>query len=80
MRVTFGGITALLLARRVLHEAGWDAPVVAAPPGGSPCGMALALPRRQLPEVLETLRARGLSWAAVRTADGEMVPLPVPIP
>ena len=73
LRVTFGGITALLLARRLLAASGWEARVVAAPRGGSPCGMALEVPRPRLAEALDAFHAAGLSWVDVRTAAGEPV-------
>ena len=64
-RLIFPGPTALVRAFRLLQEAGYGCDIVAAPEGGSPCGMALAIPARHLKPALAVLAALGASPGAV---------------
>jgi hypothetical protein len=59
----FGGPTALARAFLALEAACCNGAIVSAPRGGSPCGLAIAVPRDRLPAARETLRALGLPAA-----------------
>lgn|GEM_PF-5645132 len=64
-RLVFTGPTALARAFDLLQKGGYSCDIVAAPAGGSPCGMALALAERDLNPALAVLAALGASPRAV---------------
>lgn len=68
-RLVFSGATALLRAFHILNDGGYSCAIVAAPEGGSPCGMSVAVNKKDLPDILMVLSA--LHAAPVRTAAGD---------
>ncbi len=59
-RLVFRGVTALARAFRGLQDAGCGCEITAAPPEGSPCGLALAVAAADLAAALAVLDALGV--------------------
>lgn len=60
MRLIFRGVTALAQAFTTAREHGLGCAIAAAPPGGGPCGLALAVRGAELASVLQVLASVGL--------------------
>jgi hypothetical protein len=66
VRLRLGGPTALARACHTLWRAGRNCRIVAAPAGGSPCGLALALPAPEAETAIALLAATGIHAEAMR--------------
>lgn len=74
VRLVFAGPTALARAFQLLQAGGYACALTGAPPGGSPCGLALAVGANEVDAALAVLGALGVAPTRV----GEPEPLPVP--